>query len=63
VPGEVFGAEGELDGGVCGEEDGARTDRTLGLFTLVAVLGGEDAGAEDQISARSESASSDGSPS
>src|SRR3712207_6691738 len=47
-PRELLGAEGELDGGARREEDGAALYRALALFALLAVLGGEHAGAEDQ---------------
>ena len=45
---EVFGPEGELDGRVRGEEDGPGAYGALGLLSLVAVFGSEDAGAEDE---------------
>src|SRR3712207_8817295 len=47
-PRELLGAEGELDGGARREEDGAALYRALALLALLAVLGGEHAGAEDQ---------------
>ena len=45
---EVFGPEGELDGRVRGEEYGPGAYGALGLLSLVAVFGSEDAGAEDE---------------
>jgi hypothetical protein len=40
VSGEVFGAEGELDGLARGEEDRTGADRALALLALVAMLRG-----------------------
>src|SRR5215203_4349545 len=45
---ELLGSEGELDGRVRGEEHGAGAYGAFGLLALVAVFGGENAGAEDQ---------------
>ena len=46
VAGEVLGAEGEFDGLVRGEEDGARAHRPFGLFALVAMFRGQDSRSE-----------------
>jgi hypothetical protein len=45
---EKSSVQGELDGRVRGEEDGACAHRALGLLSLVAVFGSKDSGSENQ---------------